>query len=361
MNKFFTSLFLSTLLLACNNQASTKKSAAENSIAITSLPTAQTDTTSSTPRNVRVIFEDSKGVYWFGSEDEGIFRYDGKLFTQYTQKDGLCNHQIRTIQEDTQGNLWFGTGNGISRFDGKKFTTLPNSEIAENTSSTKKWKNEPTDLWFEIAGGVYRFDGKSFLYLPLPSTPQDSNFAQTTTSRMNQFTVYQTMKDRAGNLWFGTQTLGVCKYDGKSFNWFSAEGLGGPAVRALFEDKDGILWFGNNGGGLFRYDGKTLTNFTREKGLSNDAFFNSGVGAPHTLARVWSINEDKNGVLWVATIDAGVWRYDGKNLINFTTTDGLPSNTVNTIYKDKKGELWFGTERGVCRLQGTSFVRFEIQ
>lgn len=42
-----------------------------------------------------------------------------------------------------------------------------------------------------------------------------------------------------------------------------------------------------------------------------------------TLARVWTINEDNNGNLWIGTIDACVWRYDGKNLTNYTTKDGL--------------------------------------
>ncbi|MGL4596775.1 MAG: ligand-binding sensor domain-containing protein [Bacteroidia bacterium] len=357
MPKFFIYILFPTLLFSCNDQVASKKDEPKN---LVNTSTIQADTTKQTPRNIRVVFEDSKGVYWFGSEGEGVFRYDGKLFTQYTQKDGLCHHQIHTIQEDAKGNLWFGTGNGIARFDGKNFSTFPNAELAETTSKDKKWSNDPSDLWFKMASGAYVFNGQSFQYLPLPSTPQDSNRAQTATSPLNQFAVYEIMKDRAGNIWFGTQSLGVCRYDGKTFRWFSDDGLGGPAVRALFEDKNGMIWFGNNGGGLFRYDGKTVTNFTREKGLNNDAFFKTGASGPHTLARVWSINEDKNGVLWVATIDAGVWRYDGKNLINFTTLEGLPSNTVNTIYKDKKGELWFGTEKGVCKFNGTSFVRFSI-
>ncbi len=153
--------------------------------------------------------------------------------------------------------------------------------------------------------------------------------------------------------------MGVCRYDGKTFTWLTEKGLGGPAIRALFEDRNGNLWFGNNGNGLFRYDGKTLTNFTEEKGLSNPEFLKSNKPGPGTLARVWTINEDKNGDIFIGTIDAGVWRYDGKTLTNYTTKDGLTSNVVNIIYKDKKGELWFGTEgAGVCKFNGTSFTQF---
>ncbi|MFN8346328.1 MAG: two-component regulator propeller domain-containing protein [Spirosomataceae bacterium] len=144
-----------------------------------------------------------------------------------------------------------------------------------------------------------------------------------------------------------------------TFTWFTEKGLASPAVLGLFEDKTGNIWFGNNGAGLFRYDGKILTNFTEEKGLGNKDFRVSGKSGPGTLARIYSINEDTTGNLWIGTVDAGVWRYDGNNLTNYTTKDGLTSNAVNTIYKDKKGDLWFGTDgNGVCKFNGLSFTKF---
>jgi ligand-binding sensor domain-containing protein len=158
--------------------------------------------------------------------------------------------------------------------------------------------------------------------------------------------------------------MGVCLYDGKSFRWFKDNGLAGPAVRGLFEDSKGNLWFGNNGYGLIRYDpvSDKLTNFTKEKGLSNDDFLSNstlaGKPMPGTMARVWTINEDNNGVLWIGTIDAGVWRYDGKNLKNYTLKEGLSSNAISVIYKDNKGERWFGTDdAGVCKFNGMGFEK----
>ena len=83
-------------------------------------------------------------------------------------------------------------------------------------------------------------------------------------------------------------------------------------------------------------------------------------GKPGTLARVWTIAEDKTGNLWFGTIDAGAWRYDGKSLTNFTVKDGLGSNAIWTIYKDKAGNLWFGTDGGgVCKYDGKSFIDFK--
>ncbi len=43
---------------------------------------------------------------------------------------------------------------------------------------------------------------------------------------------------------------------------------------------------------------------------------------------------------------------------NYTTNDGLPSSEVYTVIQDKKGFLWFGTDKGVSRFDGYSFQNF---
>jgi len=315
-------------------------------------------------RNIRSIFQDSKGNYWFGTNASGVYRYDGVSLMQFTEKNELGNNQILSIQEDKFGNIWFGTGLfGVSRFDGqsfKTFTTKENMNIRDG--SANDWKIEPDDLWFNAGSGVYHSNGVSFAYLPFPKPDFDARYSQGPANRLSAYATYSILKDKKGNLWFGTQAKGVCRYDGKTISWYTGKGLLGPAVLALFEDSKGNIWFGNNGSGLFMYDGKSLLNFTEEKGLGNTDFRNSGQSGPGTLARIYSINEDNSGNLWIGTVDAGVWRFDGKNLTNFTIKDGLSSNAINTIYKDKNGELWFGTDgNGVCRFNGITFYEFVIK
>ncbi|MCP9754784.1 hypothetical protein EGI26_06365 [Lacihabitans sp. CCS-44] len=311
-------------------------------------------------KNIRSIFEDQKGNFWFGTNGAGVYSYDGKTLKQYTEKDGLANNQVQSIQEDKSGNLWFGTGIfGVSRFDGQKFTTFSSKENLV-FDKEKSWKIESNDLWFFAGGGAYRYNGNSLEYLPLDKSITDSKSAQNAPTNLSRFGVYSILKDKKGNLWFGTQAEGVCRFDGKTFTWFTEKGLAGPAVLGLFEDKNGNIWMGNNGAGLFRYDGKTLVNFTEEKGLGNKEFRAAGKAALGTMARIYAINEDKKGDLWIGTVDAGLWRYDGKTLTNYNTKEGLTSNAINTIYKDKKGELWFGTDtEGICKFNGKTFYRFE--
>ncbi|MBI5217749.1 MAG: SpoIIE family protein phosphatase, partial [Bacteroidia bacterium] len=84
--------------------------------------------------------------------------------------------------------------------------------------------------------------------------------------------------------------------------------------------------------GVSRYDGKSFTNFTTAQGLANNY--------------VYSITEDKTGILWFGTDGGGVSRYDGKSFTNFTTAQGLANNYVYSITEDKTGILWFGTAGG---------------
>ncbi|MES2592572.1 MAG: two-component regulator propeller domain-containing protein [Bacteroidota bacterium] len=315
-------------------------------------------------KNIRSIFQDKNGKYWFGTNGAGLYCYDGKTLIQFTVKDGLSDNQVQSIQEDKFGNIWLGTGvYGVSKFDGKTFSTFTNkANLQISNNAYNDWKIEPNDLWFNAGGGVYRYNYNSLVYLPLLKPDLNSKQVQNSPFNLSRYAVYSILKDKKGNVWFGTQSQGVCRYDGKSFTWFTDKGLSGPAVLGLFEDSKGNIWFGNNGSGLFLYDGKSLINFTEEKGLGNKEFRISGKSDSGSLARIYSINEDNYGNLWVGTVDAGVWRYDGTNLTHYTTKDGLTSNAVNCIYKDKNGELWFGTDQdGVCKFNGNTFAEFIVK
>jgi len=310
-------------------------------------------------KNIRSIFQDRKGNYWFGTNGAGVYRYDQKTLSQFTYDDGLADNQVIHIQEDESGNIWLGSGSfGISKFDGTKFTTYAD-KIKITRGTDTDWKSKINDLWFYAGAGVFRYNHLSMDYLPFVAS--GSNVPSNTPFSLSQYGVYCILKDKKGNLWLGTQAEGVCRYDGETLTWFKEKGLSGPAVLGLFEDSKGNLWFGNNGAGLFLYDGKTLKNFTEEKGLGNTDFIASGKSGLGTMARVYAINEDSMGNIWVGTVDAGVWKFDGHNFTNYGRKDGLASNAVNTIYKDKYGVLWFGTDdNGIFKFNGTKFSAFTI-
>lgn len=309
---------------------------------------------------IRSIFEDSKGRFWFGSQQEGVSVYDGSEFTYYTVSDGLSDNQVRTIQEDQTGVMWFGTGNGITSFDGEKFEIRTGTDHGSPVvASGNTWHKEAGDLWFAgdswmrrgVDGqGVYRYDGRSLSYLafPLPQGAEEERPCLVT----------GIVKGRDGTVWFGTYP-GVFKYDGQSFTVINDETVGIESgserlhVRSIFEDSRGSLWIGNNGLGVLLYDGQAVSNFTEQHGLSIREKGPSG-----SLGRIFSIAEDAAGNMWFGTSDNGAWRFNGESMTNFTIADGLTSHMVWTIYRDKRDALLFGMGDGsVCRFNGESFDR----
>lgn len=94
----------------------------------TSLPTksaqpAKGEIVSELGQRAMYVLQAKNNDYWFGSNDRGVYRYDGKTLVNFTTKDGLCSQRIRGVQEDKSGNIYFTTYEGISKFDGKSFTT----------------------------------------------------------------------------------------------------------------------------------------------------------------------------------------------------------------------------------------------
>ena len=340
-------LFLSllTLLTSCNGQTTDKKNNTNQYI--------NGDTIKELGSNIMVAYQDKKNVYWFGSWETGVYRYDGKTLINYTTKHGLPNNRIDEIKEDKLGNIYFiscSPQSTIVKFNQQSFTTI----IA---TQSNEWKLQSADLWFRNAyqsEKVYRFDGNNFYELTLPKPP---NFP-------NSFEIYSIYKDQKGNIWFGTNPVGVCRYDGKSFEWITEEDVtefrneGANGVRSILEDKNGDFWFNTE----FRYsvyDSTTLISnkfYTRHKSIGGlDGKIESN------LDEYLSSVIDDNNNLWFVTYRDGVWKYDGKNITHYAVQNNSKDITLFSIYKDNNGDLWLGThENGAYKFNGETFERFKL-
>ena len=65
-------------------------------------------------------------------------------------------------------------------------------------------------------------------------------------------------------------------------------------------------------------------------------------------------------VLWSVLLTATAWAQSRQTLRRLTTEDGLPSNTVRNIVQDRQGFIWFGTDGGLCRFDGSQVRTFRI-
>jgi ligand-binding sensor domain-containing protein len=309
-------------------------------------PVATGEIVSELGKSVMYVFQAKNNDYWFGSNDRGVYRYDGKTLVNFTTKDGLVSNQIRGVQEDKAGHIYFTTYEGISKFDGRAFTTLPTPAKADPAG----WKRQPGDLWFvgpPDAGVVFRYDGKAMHRLEFPRTKLgDEHFEKMPRSKFpnakyNPYDVYCILTDSKGNVWFGTGTVGVCRYDGKSFDWLTGRGLTGAPVRSIFEDKKGNYWFSGSGH-------QAVSDFGKVQ--------DRGEG---TIVVGLSVIEDDDGRVWTAAFRAGAIRYEGKQEVAYPIKDGQTAVEVFAIYKDNRGALWLGTHNGgAYKFNGKSFDQF---
>lgn len=309
-----------------------------------------------------LVYQDTKNNYWFGSNIDGVYRFDGKTIIHFTTKDGLSHNRIDEIKEDRSGNIYFTTGKGICQFNGQTFTTL-NEKIGDSND----WKLSSKDMWFkssDYSGFVFRYDGKNLYKLQVPKIQLGEDHISKNPNEPTPYAVYSVYKDSKGNIWFGTAALGALRYNGKSFDWISEKDVaeifnepteGSNGVRSVIEDKNGNFWF--NTEYLYTvYEDKqdNGTFYNRIKSIGNlDGKDNSN------LNEYLSITKDNNNNLWIATYSAGVWKYDGAKITHYPVQINSKDITLFSIYKDNNGDLWLGThENGALKFNGQTFEKF---
>lgn len=317
------------------------------------------------PDNVLVIFHAENGDYWFGSNGQGAYRYDGSELVRYTDQDGLCSNHVVSIQEDRHGSIYLDTLEGISQFDGSAFKTLTLSEL---DSGDDGWVLSGDDLWFRgrwDENGPYRFDGESLYHLKLPRHPLDASSETDSSDRaFSPYGIYTIHRDDQGNLWFGTSNYGACVFDGENVQWILEDELteldAGPApgVRSIQTDRDGHFWFSND---LFhRYKFASGDALIEGKDVNYERF----ESIPESARGDWppfgmSIAARDNGEVWIATYDAGVWIYDGENVTHVPVRIEGKAVRLFSIYVDRNNKLWLGShDSGVLVFDGESFRRF---
>lgn len=106
-------------------------------------------------------------------------------------------------------------------------------------------------------------------------------------------------------------------------------------IRAIFQDSKGNYWLGSHNEGVCNYDGKTFKYFTTNNGLQDN--------------QIRSIQEDKNGIIWIVTAK-GVTSYNEGKFTSYQTEFNAPKSDWNTT----TGNLWFyaGEEDGINRFDG---------
>ena len=153
---------------------------------------------------VHCILVDRKEQVWFGTNG-GAYIYDGNGLAHLSEKDGLPHDVVHNILEDSTGNIWIGTThNGICRFDGKVFRNFTADKIVDGNEIWCIHEGTSGHIWFSgNRFGVYNYDGNTFTHF-------DESDGLTSPGMMS------ILEDTDGRVWLGG-VHGLFRYDGQAF------------------------------------------------------------------------------------------------------------------------------------------------
>ncbi|WP_159579789.1 hybrid sensor histidine kinase/response regulator transcription factor [Marinoscillum sp. 108] len=336
----------------------------------------------STIINSTALHLDSKGNFWVGTHTEGLLLYnkehDSFDYADLKPEDltSLRSHTISAILEDHLGNLWIGTnGNGLKvRRNGKEnFEHIPFNDqgnprsvrgekvrIIYEDSKGRIWVG--TGNYFEsmISGGLNRYDHSTQTFHHY--TYQPPQFKGIKPNRVQSIA-----EDSNNNIWIGTAPDGLYTYNDEKdqlveFKYDLSpdklDVMANKTISFIHEHREtNTLWVGMFGAGILTIDLKS-SKATHHLLNQNDRFSLS-----HNS--VWCIMEDRQGLLWVGTVN-------GLNKVNpklklFPKFSTLESGTfsriadvVLSIYEDSNKTLWIGTRDGLTRSRNSdnNFQRF---
>ena len=135
-------------------------------------------------------------------------------------------------------------------------------------------------------------------------------------------------------------------------NYTTADGMPYDGVGAIAFAPDGGLWCVQvieGGGGVTHFDGNVWTHYTTENGLASNVI----------LWMETALTVSSDGVLWVATFDAGLCRFDGQKWTTYTKGDGLLSNAVISVALAPNGDVWCAhppPEGGLSSFDGNTWT-----
>ncbi|WP_303316547.1 two-component regulator propeller domain-containing protein [Flavivirga abyssicola] len=348
--------------------------------------------------DINTIHQDKDGFMWFGTHD-GLNKYDGYSFKIFNPDpnipESITNNLIFDIEEDQNGNFWIGTtGGGLIFFDksSEKFKTFTydknNLKSIDSNYIVAVYRDRENRLWIGTNKGLNMLnlensDGK--IEFQRFKAHQEPFLSKIKISYVN--TIYQ---DSKGRIWTGG-FAGLYKLarerNGEMYFEFINEKVGLPSsgVESISEDKEGRLILATDKGLFCQSEIDTSLKFKKitdgnfrcllidgdniwagsESGLdyfktSSDKecpelirHFEYDPTNPNSLSKniITSLFKDKTGIVWIGTNGGGVNKFNPRrnqfdHVRKTLNANSLSYDKIRSFFEDSNGNLWIGTEGG---------------
>ncbi len=294
--------------------------------------------------------------------------------TSWNIQDGSLKGGVRCIAQTPDGYLWLGTEFGLVRFDGVRFVpwTPPAGQHLPSTNIRSLVGSRDGTLWIGTVEGLASWkDDKLTQYPEL--------------ARQNVLTMLQ---DRDGGIWAGTFQVPkgkLCAIQDGSVQCYGDDGSLGQWVWSLYEDRDGRIWAGAETG-LWRWKPGPPKRYLLPHAIETSQAIVEGDSRAGLLAigeGIWQFLDqkitqykiaappgrltpmrmlrDRDGGLWLGTLQRGLLHVRQGRTSVFGQSDGLSSDHTLSLFEDREGNIWVGTADGLDRFRETSVFSISVK
>jgi signal transduction histidine kinase/ligand-binding sensor domain-containing protein len=269
------------------------------------------------------------GYLWIAASF-GLFRFDGLRFVKWQPPDGQTlpsNPYSLLVSRD--GTLWIGTYHGLSSWNGREFVKR-HPEVGRVFVTSLLEARDGT-VWAGVLGEPGRLCAIRTGQIQC-SVPDEGGFGAF---------VWSLAEDRAGTLWVGAES-GVWRWGPGTRRRYPMPGL---RVGDLTTTVDGQVLAGIVGGGLRQVAGDQLVPHRFRRAGKPDEWLADRDVKSNKLLR------DRDGGLWIGTEGHGLIHVKDGQADTFTRAEGLSGNIACSLFEDREGNIWFGSEKGIDRFR----------
>ena len=280
-------------------------------------------------------------------------------------REGLSKGGIGSFAQTSDGYLWLGTDFGLLRFDGVRNVEWqpPGGSSLPDNHGRVLLATRDGALWIGTQAGLAKLQ----------------NGRLTTYAELDGAFINGLLEDREGTVWVSVQARGagsVCAIRDASVRCDGGEGKLGVAAGSLHEDSEGNLWVAT-ASGLWRWKPGPPTAYplpnpiggglqVLAEGASGALVVVTRPGiAQVSTARVETLPiaplppnlrasavlRDREGSLWIGTVDAGIVHIHEGRTDFFARADGLSGDRVSRLFEDREGNVWVATTEGLDRFR----------
>ena len=316
--------------------------------------------------SVLSLFAGTQQIIWVGTDMQGIWQLSPsrEKFHSYSTENipSFGNSAVRTFFEDQNRTLWVGTkGSGIYTFTHKgenlepkfvKHLTTANGLLSNSVFTIVGGRNN--EYWIGT-------DGRGINYYDSKSNRLSTLFVSDSLQRsVNLTSIYSILPTGGNILWVGTSGYGMYRleidrntrpYSIRSYKQYIFDNnrpssLSNNIVYSIIQDDNTHLWIATRGGGLNRFDSKT--------GQFKAFRFSSGNSGSISSDDILCLYKDRKGFLWAGTSMGlnKLLRFEKGNPVfaQFTEKEGMPNNTIHGILEDNEQNLWLSTNKGIAKM-----------